>query len=215
MRPVAWFGLAASAALFAACSDSAPRASGGPSDSPVGSGAPGSATASTSASGSAASGLRDPVQLSVEVRGPGGRHLASGLGECQHTAEASIYGVPAELWRASFEAGESEDLNAVSLTLWQPKAGGAMQVNLSLRGRAGQRSIATVEGGTISGRGNGVGQAGGRGGDPERERGGCGRNAGRGHGPLRTGDRAGGGGGLISRWLPPRWNRPARCPRFP
>ena len=152
MRPVAWFGLAASAALFAACSDSAPRASGGPSDSPVGSGAPGSATASTSASGSAASGLRDPVQLSVEVRGPGGRHLASGLGECQHTAEASIYGVPAELWRASFEAGESEDLNAVSLTLWQPKAGGAMQVNLSLRGRGGQRSIATVEGGTISGR---------------------------------------------------------------
>ena len=152
MRPVAWFGLATSAALFAACSDSAPRASGGPSDSPVGSGAPGSATASTSASGSAASGLRDPVQLSVEVRGPGGRHLASGLGECQHTAEASIYGVPAELWRASFEAGESENLSAVSLTLWQPKAGGAMQVNLSLRGRAGQRSIATVEGGTISGR---------------------------------------------------------------
>lgn len=152
MRPVAWFGLAASAALFAACSDSAPRASGGPSDSPVGPRAPGSATASTSASGPAASGLRDPVQLSVEVRGPGGRHLASGLGECQHTADASIYGVPAELWRASFQAGESEDLNAVSLTLWQPKAGGAMQVNLSLRGNAGQRNIATVEGGTISGR---------------------------------------------------------------
>ena len=143
MRPVSWFGMAAAAVLFAACSDSAP---------PEGAEAPGSARASMPASGPASGGLRDPVQLSVDVRGPGGRHLASGPGECQHTAEASIYGVPAELWRASFEAGESEDLNGVNLTLWQPKAGGAMQVNLSLRGTGGQRSIATVEGGTISGR---------------------------------------------------------------
>ena len=148
MRPASRFVLAAAAALFAACSDSAPPAGG----SPEGAGALESAPVPMPARGSAAGGLRDPVQLSVDVRGPGGRHVASGLGECQYTADASIYGISAELWRASLEAGESEDLNGVNVTLWQPKAGGAMQVNLSLSGTGGQRSISTVAGGPISGR---------------------------------------------------------------
>lgn len=139
------------AALSAGCGDAAPPADRGDPAESAG-GAPGSAAEQPTPP--VESGLRDPVPMSVEARVGGGRHLASGLGECQHTADASIYSVPAELWRASFAAGESGDPRRVDLTLWQPKAGGTMQMNLSVDIGGEEHSIATVQGGTISGKGS-------------------------------------------------------------
>jgi hypothetical protein len=122
--------LLATTAFAAGCGDPAP-----PADSAA----------------SAAGGPRDPVQLAVEAEIDGRTYRANGAGECQHTGDASIYSVPAAMWRASYDGRGTGDLAHLNLTLWQPNAGGAMQANLALQ--AGERThrIATVTGGTMEG----------------------------------------------------------------
>ena len=144
---LAMLAFLAGPALLVACGDSSPPA-GADAATPAPSA---EAPAAAEAPASAPAGVRDPVQLSVDVRAGGAHRIASGLGECTHTAEASIYSVPAEQWRASLEPAEGSSLRHFSLTLWQPKAGGAMQVSLSLQGEGGERSITTVQGGAIVG----------------------------------------------------------------
>ncbi len=141
---LAMLAFLAGPALLAACGDSSPSA--GAAAPATSAGAPAAAAAAA-----APHGVRDPVQLSVDVQVGGAHRVASGLGECTHTADASIYSVPAEQWRASLDPEEGSSLRHLSLTLWQPKAGGAMQVNLSLQGEGGDRSIATVQGGAVVG----------------------------------------------------------------
>jgi hypothetical protein len=98
--------------------------------------------------------LRDPVQLTATADVDGNHYQFSGLGECQHTADASIYEVPASMWSARFsdEAGKFTYLN---LTLWQPKAAPAVQVSLGLTGAGETSEIATVKGSQLRGSGTG------------------------------------------------------------
>jgi hypothetical protein len=107
--------------------------------------------------------LRDPVQLTVTAEVDGARYTYSGLGECHHTADASIYDVPASMWSANAEAG-SGDLRYVNLTLWQPKATGEMQVSLGLMTGGVTHVIATVKGADPKGTGTGRVESGGAGG---------------------------------------------------
>ncbi|MBA3258727.1 MAG: hypothetical protein H0T68_04590 [Gemmatimonadales bacterium] len=117
------------------------------------------------ATGSAAgAGQRGTTPLEITAKVGGKSYRASGLGECQHTTEASIYQVPAALWVARYSAGEESDLEHLNLTIWEPKAGGAAQVNLSLRVEGGEHQIATVQGGQLEGKGAGSVRRSGQGG---------------------------------------------------
>ena len=96
--------------------------------------------------------LRDPVPVKVTAEVDGAKAAYSGLGECHHTADASIYEVPATMWSARV-AGESGELRYLNLTLWQPKGAAELQVSLGLT--VGDRSydIATVTGAPVEGLG--------------------------------------------------------------
>lgn len=91
-----------------------------------------------------------PVEIAVQVDGR--EYGAKGLGECTHTADASIYDVPAAQWATRYSGGGSE-LEHLSLTVWQPKAGGPDQINLSVTADGKSRQIATVAGGKVIGKG--------------------------------------------------------------
>ena len=116
-------------------------------------GDPSSAGLSASAPGAAGAGVRDPVRLTAAVEVDGDRHKFSGLGECQHTTEASIYQVPAAMWSTRFST-ESGEFRHLSLTLWQPKAGGDTQISFAVGLGEDSYRIATVEGGETHGRGS-------------------------------------------------------------
>ncbi|HUR95680.1 MAG TPA: hypothetical protein VMY76_13940 [Gemmatimonadales bacterium] len=141
--------------LGAACGGRERPSSGGDA---AGSGSPADVPASRSAEARAPvatrSPIRDPVQVKVNADVDGSRGTYSGLGECQYTSEASIFQVPAALWRASVEA-ETGQLRSVNLTLWQPKGSDEMQVSLTLANTGGTYSIATVKGAELKGSGNG------------------------------------------------------------
>ncbi len=124
-----------------ALSGSAPSASGGDASAPP-------------APAPAPRPLRDPVQLTVTAEVDGARSAFSGLGECHHTTEASIYGVPASMWSAHADT-ESGDLRSVNLTLWQPGASGEIQVSLALTTGGRTHEIATVKGADFQGTGSG------------------------------------------------------------
>jgi hypothetical protein len=141
--------------LLAACGGDRP-AGGAPSSAPVSearadlpppaadrSGAPGARPA-----------LRDPVELSGTADVGGHAYRFSGLGECQHTADAAIYEVPASMWSARFtdDAGTFSYLN---LTLWQPRGAPALQVSLGLTAGGQTFEIATVRGSEMRGSGTG------------------------------------------------------------
>jgi hypothetical protein len=94
------------------------------------------------------------VQLTVTAELDGARSTYSGLGECHHTTEASIYDAPASMWSAHADAGSGE-LRYVNLTLWQPKATGEIQVSLGLTAAGVTHEIATVKGADPKGTGTG------------------------------------------------------------
>jgi hypothetical protein len=150
--------------LLAACGrgDRPPAGRSGSSAPPAGSAESAPPEAPTPAAPSARLPLRDPVPLtSADV--DGALYQFSGLGECQHTADASIYEVPASMWSARFTdvAGMFTYLN---LTLWQPKAAPAVQVSLGLTGAGETSEIVTVKGSQIRGSGAGRIQPKGEGG---------------------------------------------------
>jgi len=78
----------------------------------------------------------------------------SGRGECHQSGDASIYGVPAAMYHASFSGGTS-GLERVNLTLWQPKAGGPMQMTFAADAGRTHFEIGTVKGGRLTGSGTG------------------------------------------------------------
>lgn len=53
-------------------------------------------------------------------------------GTCQHEPNASIYGVPAALWRVEAEGSDESEFRRLGLTLWRPKDGGADQLSIKL-----------------------------------------------------------------------------------
>jgi hypothetical protein len=142
--------------LLAACGrgERPPAGTSASSAPPPGSAEPAPPEAPASPAPSARLPLRDPVPLTATADVDGARYRFSGLGECQHTADASIYEVPASMWSARFtdEAGKFTYLN---LTLWQPKTAPAVQVSLGLTGAGETSEIATVKGSQIRGSGAG------------------------------------------------------------
>lgn len=94
------------------------------------------------------------VSLQATATVGGKRYSFTGKGECRHTTEASIYATPAAMWHASFR-GSAGGLESASLTLWQPKAGGPIQLNVSMMAAGTSYEVATVKGGTLRGTGNG------------------------------------------------------------
>ena len=142
--------------LLAACGRGERHSAGAPSSSapPAGSAEAPPSEAPASPPPTARLPLRDPVQLTATADAGGARYQFSGLGECQHTSDASIYEVPASMWSARFsdEAGKFTYLN---LTLWQPKAAAAIQVSLDMTGAGETYEIATVKGSQLRGSGTG------------------------------------------------------------
>ena len=90
-----------------------------------------------------------PIQMSGTLAGS--RVTFSGRGECHHSDASSIYDVPAAMWHASLSGGTGID--HLNVTLWQPKAGGPMQITLAAEAGRTHFSIGTVKGGTLSGSG--------------------------------------------------------------
>jgi hypothetical protein len=142
--------------LLAACGrgDRPPAGTSGSSASPAGSAEPAPPETPPSLAPSARLPLRDPVQLIATADIDGAKYQFSGLGECQHTADASIYEVPASMWSARF-TDETGKFTYLNLTLWQPKAAPAVQVSLGLTGAGETSEIATVQGSQIRGSGTG------------------------------------------------------------
>jgi hypothetical protein len=93
----------------------------------------------------------DAVVLQMSGTLAGARATFSGRGECHQSDAASIYEVPAAMWHASFSGGTGID--RLNVTLWQPKAGGPMQITLAADAGRNHYSIGTVKGGTLSGSG--------------------------------------------------------------
>jgi len=94
---------------------------------------------------------REAVPLQMNGTLAGTRVSFSGAGECQHSDAASIYEVPAAMWRASFSGGTGID--RLNVTLWQPKVGGPVQISLAADADRNHYSIGTVKGATLSGSG--------------------------------------------------------------
>jgi hypothetical protein len=142
--------------LLAACSrgDRPPAGASGSSAQPAGSAAPAYPEAPASPAPSARLPLRDPVQLTATADVDGARYQFSGLGECQHTADASIYEVPASMWSTRF-TDETGKFTYLNLTLWQSKAAPAVQISLGLTGAGETSEIATVKGSQVRGSGTG------------------------------------------------------------
>src|SRR4051812_6379129 len=94
--------------------------------------------------------LRDPVAMKVNAEVDGKEATYTGLGECTHTRDASIYEVPASMWSARVGAGSGE-LHYLNLTLWQPGGVGDLQVSLGLTLGDRTHDIATVKGASLKG----------------------------------------------------------------
>ncbi|MGH7516437.1 MAG: hypothetical protein ACREOC_03055 [Gemmatimonadales bacterium] len=92
-----------------------------------------------------------PMEITAVI---GGRETrATGTGECEHSADASIYRRPAKVWTARYRAADGDAIQYSNLTVWQAKAGGTVEFNLSIRTGSGQHDIATVQGADIKGSG--------------------------------------------------------------
>jgi hypothetical protein len=97
-----------------------------------------------------------PIEITVGV---GGREIkAHGLGKCEHSADASIYGRPATVWTSRYGGGGSDGLQHLNLTVWQLGTGPAVEFTLALRVRPDMHEIATVQGGALKGRGTAEGK---------------------------------------------------------
>jgi hypothetical protein len=137
----------AGACGMVACRDS-PLPGKAPASAPV---ADARSDTAVPAAGSQATG-RATVAIEITAVVGGKETSAQGLGECNHTVDASIYEVPAALWRAGYQGADGAGVQDLNLTLWQPKSGGD-QFSVALRVGGEIHQIATVKGGTLVGTG--------------------------------------------------------------
>jgi hypothetical protein len=150
MHDVLRYGVGA-ALLVAACGGGDRAPSGAPADGAVRlDTTPASDDRGAAAAASGPGEIRDPVRMKVTADLGGTAAAFEGMGECHHTADASIYEVPATQWsvHAADEAGALRYLN---LTLWQPKGTSELQVSLGLTVGAKTSDIATIKGAPIKG----------------------------------------------------------------
>lgn len=146
--------MAAGLLLATACGGEHRPASGAGDSTPSAAPSPSASADAGAATPSSRPPLRDPVQLSVTAAAGGKTGSYSGLGECHHTTDASIYDVPATMWSSTIDT-ESGDLRYLSLTLWQPRAGGDLQVSLGVTLGETTHQIATVKRADTRGSGTG------------------------------------------------------------
>lgn len=144
IRSLALPPLIAAAIGLIGCRDT-PRPAAGDSASTARPAAPASSVPTPAARG-------DTIPISVVAIVDGTSYQAEGKGACESAADGSIYGIPASLWRASFTAPDTAGLRHLTLTVWQPKRGGAPLVTLSLQIDARTHQIATVAGGKSAGK---------------------------------------------------------------
>jgi hypothetical protein len=91
-----------------------------------------------------------PIEITAVVDG---RELkVSGLGECKHSAEGSIYERPASLWTATYDGGEDDPVGYLNLTFWRERSG-TEAVTMALEVGSTVHRIATVRGGERQGSG--------------------------------------------------------------
>lgn len=151
MRRLALLIACALSPLAAGCGDEADSGPGANGAEPPAAGpatsadVPGAVTAAPTGAGTI------PLEIAAVVGDRG--YQVTGVGECTHTTDASIYGIPAGQWRASYTGGGGDGIRSLNLTIWQPAAGGTDQANLSVRVGTGTHALATVQGGQMVGRG--------------------------------------------------------------
>ncbi|HEU5042446.1 MAG TPA: hypothetical protein VFT84_16580 [Gemmatimonadales bacterium] len=139
-RSILVTGLSALALL--ACRDTPPsdappaaEASAAPAPAPAAGGGGQGADAGQSGS--------TPIEITASVDG---REVsATGLGECQHAADGSIYERPAALWIARFDGADADAVRHLSIAFWR-EATGAESVTMAIETESGVQRIATVPG---------------------------------------------------------------------
>lgn len=120
-------------------------------------------TVTLPASGGAAGARTETVPLTAQVTLGGQLTSFAGPGQCHHTADASIYQVPASQWAARVQA-DTGALRYLNLTLWQPRGETEIQVSLAVTVGESTHRISTVKGGELHGTARGVIEPGGAGG---------------------------------------------------
>ena len=121
-------------------------------------GSPGAATADSAGAGGAdvrggaPDGARGSTPIAITAVVNGAELTASGLAECEHAAQGSIYERPAALWTARYAGEEGRGIRQLNLTFWR-EASGAESVTMSLEVGDAVHRIATVPGGSREGSG--------------------------------------------------------------
>lgn len=95
----------------------------------------------TMATGAAAQGAGDAGTVSVSAKVGGKTYESAGAGSCKHAPQASIYGVPAALWRVEYTGAGDGGLKGANMTLWRPENGSAEQLSLALETRSSSHRI--------------------------------------------------------------------------
>ena len=134
--------------------------------------------------------LRDPVPLKVTAEVGGKRAAYTGMGECHHTTDASIYEVPATMWSAHVTAESATSAISTSRS-GNPKGSSDTQVSLDIAVGGDSHDVATVKGSSPKGSGSGRADAKGAGGSLQVEGTGCRRHSRSCHRGVRAVDRAG------------------------
>ena len=138
----------------AACGDSGAR--GSETDAPRDDGSPpaGAGTDAASAGGAAASATAAPPAGNVPVvlsAALGGKsYKADGTADCTYTDDASIYNVPAKMWRVQYNGGSG--IQYLNLTVWRT-GDPPDQLSFAVQSASADYRIATVKGGETVGRG--------------------------------------------------------------
>ena len=157
-------GCAVALLLVLACGgDRRPAQPREPAVAPPSSAAAVADTLTAPSSSESSGGRADTVSLTAQVTVAGRLTSFAGPGECHHTADASIYQVPASQWAARVQA-DTGALRYLNLTLWQPRGEAEIQVSLAVTLGEATHRISTVKGGELHGTGRGVIEPGGAGG---------------------------------------------------
>jgi hypothetical protein len=137
--------------ILAGCGDRKESAEPPPADRPQ-AGAPRSDAAGDAAGGVPQVAERGTVPIEIVAMVGGKEITVRGVGECEHSADASIYERPAKVWTARYSGSEPDPVQYSNLAVWQESAG-PVGFNLSVMIGKDRHDIATVKGGEIKGSG--------------------------------------------------------------
>jgi hypothetical protein len=76
--------------------------------------------------------VTESSNVSIVARVGAKSYTATVPGSCEHEPSASIYDLPAALYRVDAQGADGSAIKQLSLTLWRPKDGSADQTSLSL-----------------------------------------------------------------------------------